>query len=414
LQGSKRIGFWGSVSSMNIQGCVNIDDLRLAAKSYLPRFVFDYIDGGVEDEISLDVNRRAFDKHKLLPKYLQDVSRVDQSVELFGQKYSRGFGIGPTGLVGLARPGGDIMLAEAARDANIPFVLSGVGTASIESLMDMAPNHTWFQLYVSNDRAITEDLLNRASLAGIRNLMVTVDVPVHSKRERDIRNGLSGDVTLSPSIIGDMLIHPAWLFRAITGGGPVFENWRPYVAPHASLRDIARFVSAQIPFTQTWDTIGRLRDLWQGNFVVKGLQHPEDGLRASEVGVNGVLLSNHGGRALDSAPSPIETMASMRSAIGSETVLMVDSGVRRGADIVKCYAAGADFVFVGRSTLYGAAAFGRPGADHAISIISQEVELCLSQIGIPVLKDVDEHAFVPTPSARARTKKLEVPQCPCE
>lgn len=366
----------------------NIDMLREAARRRLPRLVFDYIDGGAEDERCMRRNREAFEALELLPHYLVDVSRVDQATTLFGRTWNSGFGIGPTGLAAFARPGADLMLAEAARAAGIPFVLSGAGTASVEAVCRQAPGHAWYQLYVSRDAGITADLLRRARDAGVDTLMLTVDVPVHSKRERDIRNGFVPPVRPSLAMLLDFLSHPAWLAGFVRHGMPRFENWAPYAGPNAGAQAIADLFTAQIPFTQTWRELESLRALWPGKLVIKGILAVDDALRARDAGADGLLISNHGGRAFDSAPSPLRQLPAIRAAVGPELALLLDSGVRRGSDIIKARALGADFVFVGRPTLYGVAAGGLKGAQQAVDILRHEIELALAQMGQPRLAAV--------------------------
>lgn len=213
---------------MSLNRACNTEEVRAAAQRYLPRLVFDYIDGGAEDEVCMRRNREAFEALKLVPRYLVDVSHVDQSAELFGRRYRCSFGIGPTGLAAFARPGADQMLAEAAAAFDVPFVLSGAGTACVEAVCKLAPKNTWYQLYVARDARITADLLRRARDAGVETLMLTVDVPVHSKRERDIRNGFVPPVKPDLRMLIDMLSHPGWLLKFFLHGMPRFENWAPY------------------------------------------------------------------------------------------------------------------------------------------------------------------------------------------
>lgn len=376
---------------MSIEAACNIDMLRTAAKQYLPRLVFDYIDGGAEDEICMRHNREAYEAVKLLPNYLVDVSAVDQSTTLFGRTYKSSFGIGPTGLAAFARPGADLLLAQAAAEADIPFVLSGAGTASVEAVCKLAPKNTWYQLYVARDAAITADLLRRARDAGVEVLVLTVDVPVHSKRERDIRNGFVPPVKPNLAMLIDMLSHPAWLLNFFRHGMPRFENWAPYasqqVGKAANAQQIADFFTAQIPFTQTWRELEALRRLWPGKLIVKGIMSGGDAQRAMQAGADGLLLSNHGGRAFDSAPSPLELLPAIRASVGN-LPLLLDSGIRRGSDIIKARALGADFAFVGRPTLYGVAAGGLAGAQKAVAILHHEIELALAQMGRPVLAEL--------------------------
>lgn len=374
---------------------VNIDDLRRLARRRLPRFVFDYIDGGAEDEAGLARNVDAWRGLQLVPRYLVDVSRVEQSTMLFGQCQASAFGIGPTGLAGFARPGADLMLARAAAQAGIPFVLSGAGTASVEAVARAVQAPFWYQLYVSRDAAITADLIRRAREAGVETLMLTVDVPVHGKRERDIRNGFVPPVRPSPALLWDMLCHPRWLAGIARHGLPRFENWAPYAGPGASATAIAAFFTSQIPFTQTWRDLESFRQRWPGRLVIKGILHPDDARRAVALGVDGIVVSNHGGRQLDCAPTAVEAFPALREAVGPGFTLMLDGGVRRGADVVRARALGADFVFLGRASLFGVAAGGEQGAAHAIDIIKREIDQTLAQTGSPQLAQLGPDCLAP-------------------
>lgn len=380
---------------MSIQRAPHIEALRQLAQRRLPRLVFDYIDGGAEDETGLARNREAFQDMQLLPRYLVDVSQRDQSTPLLGRRYAAPFGLGPTGLAGFARPGADLMLADAAVAANIPFVLSGAGTASIEAVAQRAPQHAWYQLYVSRNAPITADLVRRARDAGIKTLMLTVDVPVHGKRERDIHNGFVPPVKPTAAALLNMLAHPGWLMDVLRHGLPRFENWAPYAGAGASARAVGEFFASQIPFTQTWRDLDTLRQQWPGKLVIKGILHPADALRALESGADGIVVSNHGGRQLDSAPSSLAVFPAIRAAVGERLALMLDGGVRRGSDIVKAKALGADFVWVGRAPLYGVAAGGLAGAQRAIDILQEEIDLTMAQIGVAHVADLGADSLYP-------------------
>lgn len=360
---------------------INIEDLRRMAQRRLPRIVFDYIDGGVEDESGLQRNRQAFERWRLVPHYLTDISQRSQRASLFGREYAAPFGIAPTGLAGFARPGADLLLARAAADADLPFIMSGAATASIERVVSVAPRHSWFQLYVSRETRITDDLIRRAADAGVETLVLTVDVPVHSKRERDWRNGFVPPVRPTPACVADMLCHPAWLAGLIRHGLPRFENWAPYVVQGAGAGEIAAFFTSQIPFTQTWRDLERIRLNWHGKLVLKGVLAPRDAVEAQRLGVDGLIISNHGGRQLDTAPAALEMLPPIRAALGQGMTLMLDGGIRRGSDVLKAWALGADFVFVGRAPLYGVAADGLAGASRALEILKQEIDLTLAQLG---------------------------------
>jgi len=370
---------------MNIDHAINIEDLHRLARRRLPRIVFDYIEGGLEDEHCLRRNEAAFQRYRLVPRYLVDVSTRTQSATLFGRTYGSPFGIAPTGLVGLYRRGGDLMLAEAAAAANIPFVMSGGSNAALEAAARIAPDHTWYQLYGARDTKISEDQIRRARDAGLGALVLTVDVPVRSKRERNIRNGWSLAVKLKPSTVLEALTHPAWVAEYLRHGGvPAFENWAPYAGAGAGPAEIVSHYTSQFPApAQTWRELEIYRRLWPRTLIVKGILHPDDAVRAAQIGADGVIVSNHGGRQLDRAPAPIDVFPAIKAAVGDKLTLMLDSGVRRGSDIVVALCLGARFVFVGRAAVYGVAAGGRPGAKKAIEILRDEIDLVMGQIGCP-------------------------------
>jgi L-lactate dehydrogenase (cytochrome)/(S)-mandelate dehydrogenase len=373
---------------MRVEDAINIEDLRRMAKRRLPRIAFDFIEGGLEDEIGLARNEGAFREHRLVPRYLVDVSTRDQSRWLFGRRHRSPFGIAPTGIAALFRPGADLMLAEAAAGADIPFIMSGASTASLEKAARIAPDHTWYQLYAAADMAISEDLIRRSADAGLAAFVVTVDVPVPSKRERNLRNGFTTPLTLTPSIVWDGLTHPRWLLDYLRHGTPVLENWTPY-AGRGDSDGVQNFFRSQQRAGQTWRELEAYRRLWPRKLVVKGVLHPDDARRCAELGVDGIMVSNHGGRQLDRAPSPLEVLAAIKAAVGERMTVMLDSGIRRGADILMALGLGADFVFVGRATLYGAAAGGLAGVNRAIAILREEIDTVMGQIGCPSLDHLD-------------------------
>src|SRR6266851_4162943 len=377
--------------TMNVNRAINIDDLRKMAKRRLPRIAYDFIEGGVEDELGIARNEAVYDRERLVPHYLVDVSKRDQSADLFDRKYASPFGVSATGLAALFRPGADLMLAEAAAAANIPFMMSGMSTASIEAAARVAPTHSWYQLYVARKRAITLDQIKRVSDAGFGTLVVTVDVPTPSKRERNLRNGFGLPPRLSPALVLDALRHPGWLADYLRHGMPRFDNWVQYARPDSGTHSINTFASGQVPDqTTTWKDLEEFRKLWQRHLVVKGILHRADAIRAAELGVDGIIVSNHGGRQLDQAPAALEVLPGINAAVGDKVTLMIDGGVRRGADVIMAMCHGARFVFVGRATLYGAAAGGVAGVQRAISILREEIDLTLAQIGCPNARELDE------------------------
>ena len=370
---------------MNIDKCINLDDLRVLAKKRVPKLVYDFIEGGVDDEAGLERNESAFARRSLVPRYMVDISTLDQSVHLFGRTWSSPYGIAPTGGIGNYRHGGDLMLARAARDANIPFIMSGAATASMEDMAHEAPEHGWYQMYAAKDRSISQDMIRRAADLGIPALVVTVDVPVGANRERNRRNGFSRPLKLTLATKLDALRRPLWLKDYMRHGFAMLENWQSYAPPGSSAREVAEFMAGQVPTSLTWADIERFRALWPRTLILKGIMRTDDAIRAADIGVDGLMVSNHGARQLDRAPAPLDVLPALDAAVGDRVVLMLDGGVRRGADILIALASGAKFVFLGRPTLYGAVAGGAAGAVKAVDILRDEIAKVMAQIGCPSL-----------------------------
>ena len=374
-----------------MKGVVNIEDLRKLAKKRLPKIAYDFIEGGTDDETGLVTNEQAFRQARIVPRYLVDVSARDQSTTLFGRTYSSPIGIAPTGLAALFRRGADLMLAEAARDANVPFIMSGSSTASIEDLGKLAPDHGWYQLYSSKDEAISEDLIKRTADAGLKTLVFTVDVPEGSNRERNQRNGWGRPLKLSLATKLEALEHPAWMLEWIRHGTPYFSNWAKYAGAGASAEKVADLVAYQNRAPMTWKHVERFRSIFKGNFVLKGIMHPDDAIRAHSLGVDGIMVSNHGARQLDNAPSPLQVLPAINEAVGDKMTVMFDGGIRRGLDAIIALCMGAKFVFQGRPTLYGVTAGGVQGAKAALGIFRKEVDVSMAQIGATKISDLGPH-----------------------
>jgi (S)-mandelate dehydrogenase len=371
-----------------VDRAVNVDDLRKLAKRRLPKIAYDFIEGGLEDERGIARNAEAFGEFRLVPRYGVEVARIDQSTTLFGRKFASPIGIAPTGLGGLFRRGADLLLAEAARDADVPFIMSGSSTGLIEDLARIAPAHGWYQLYLAKDRRISEDMVRRARDAGLSTLAITLDVPVNSKRERNVRNGFVRPLRLTFRTKLEACLHPDWLVDYLRYGMPVLSNWQAYAPKGASAAEIAEFVASQTPSPVLWRDVEAFRRQWPGNLVLKGIMHPEDAVRAAALGVDGIIVSNHGGRQLDRAPGPIEVLPAIHAAVGDKLTLMYDSGIRRGSDVIIALCLGAKFVFMGRPTLYGVAAGGMAGASRALQILKQEIGTAMAQLGAPDIASI--------------------------
>ncbi|MFT8244724.1 alpha-hydroxy acid oxidase [Roseomonas sp. BN140053] len=367
----------------------SIDDLRRMARRRVARIAFDYFDGGVESEKGMARNRSAFDDVTLFPRYMVDVSVRDSSVELFGKRYAAPYGISPTGLGNLAWPGTDLAIARTARARNLPFVLSTPASTDIETVAAAAPGQVWFQLYVPRERRVREDLLRRADAAGIRVLVVTVDVPIPAKRERDLRNGFVLPLRLNARNLLDLATHPEWSLATLRAGAPRLRNLLPYVPQRSGAQTLAAFMAEQIAPSNDWSLLDDLRRLWPHTLVVKGLLTAADARIAVERGADGVAVSNHGGRQLDAGPAPLHALPAVVEAVAGKVPVLFDSGVRRGGDILKALALGASFVFAGRPTLYGAGAGGEAGVDRAVGILLDEFDRALGQLGCPRAAEIN-------------------------
>jgi len=366
----------------------SIRDLKEAARRRLPRIIFDYIEGGAEDETCIDRNRLGWERLEIVPRFLRDVSGVEQSVQLFGRTYSSPFGIAPMGMTAITHRDADLLLAEAAHAANIPFLLSGASNSSIEKVAKVAPS-AWYQLYIPRDPSIRSDLIRRVADAGLGTLVVSIDVPIYSKRERDIRNGWIRPYKPTLPAKLEALRHPGWVFDYLRRGIPFLENWQTYAPAGANPIEVANVYAKQSFAVQTWEIIQEIREQWQGPLILKGILHPDDAARAVEANADGLIVSNHGGRQFDRAPTPVAMLPSVCAAVKGRVPVMVDSGIMRGSDVVVAMCMGASFAFIGRAALYAVAAYGRTGVDRAIAILQQEIHLALATMGCPRIQDVD-------------------------
>ncbi len=370
-----------------------IDDLRELAIRRLPGFVSDYLERGAGDGGGVARNVDAFRKYRLVPRALVPVSPVDTRAELFGRAYASGFGISAIGTTGIYRRHADEMLAEVARDTNVPFILSGSASASVEAISRIAPEQTWYQLYGAKHMRLTMHMVDRARDCGVRVLVYTVDYPIPPRSEVATRTGISLATGPSfrqiPSLLLDALRHPRWTTRYLVGGGmPKLESWAPYAPAGSGARQVARFYIDNWLSQQTWHDLAAIRKRWDGALVVKGLVHPDDVKRALELGGDAVTISNHGGNKLDCMHACLDTLALIRNAVGREMPLFFDGGIRRGSDIVVATALGADHCFVGRATLYGVAADGVAGARRAVDILQSELTYTMAMTGCPTLADI--------------------------
>ncbi|MBO6782787.1 MAG: alpha-hydroxy-acid oxidizing protein [Alphaproteobacteria bacterium] len=382
-----------------VSSALNIEDLRKMAGRRLPSFLFDYVEYGHADGASVARNKAAFDKYQMLSRVLVKVVPPDTRRTVFGREYDLPFGISAVGGLGIFRPGADRFLAEVAREANIPFMLSGVSTESIETVARIAPDHVWFQLYPAREFALTERLIGQARNAGCEVLVVSVDYPIQNKSEVPQRSGVTPiggiDWAKLPSIAGDLATHPRWLLEFLRSGGmPKMESWMPYAPAGSSPKDIAKYFASVWPPNLVWEDVERIRALWKGKLVLKGLMEPGDVSRAYEVGADAVSLSNHGGNKLNIVPATVDCLAPARDVAPEGSTLFLDGGIRRGSDVVKAAALGADFCFLGRAFLYGVAAGGRDGARRVVEIVRDDLSYTLAMLGIPDMYSVDPALLV--------------------
>jgi (S)-mandelate dehydrogenase len=355
---------------------VDVEDYRLLAQRRLPKMVFDYLEGGADDETGLKHNHEIFERYRLMPRRLVDVSKRILATTLFGRPSTMPVAIAPTGLNGIFWPHGDIVLARSAAKAGIPFILSTPSSDSIEEVARHSDGDRWFQLYVVQ-RELAANLTQRAKDNGYSTLVLTTDVAVNGNRERDLRNKFGVPAQFTPRTILDGMMHPRWSLSFIRNGIPQLAN---FAAANATSVDAqAAVMSRQMDASFDWQALRELRDAWSGTLIVKGLLRTEDAERCQSLGVDGIVLSNHGGRQLDGAAAPIEALEATRSA--TRLPILIDSGFRRGEQIIKALCLGASGVLLGRTTLYGLAARGGAGVDEVLCIIRAELDRTLALIG---------------------------------
>lgn len=359
----------------------SVMDYRAQARKRLPRLAFDYLDGGAEDGASLRRNVAAFGALEFVPEVLADVTDCHLQTTVLGAAAAMPAIVGPTGLNGLFWPDADVHLARAAHRAGLPFVLSTASTSLLEEVRAAGAGELWLQLYVQRDRRIAEHLMDRAWGSGYTALFLTVDVPVHGNRDHDKRNGFQLPLRPSGRLLLDLAAHPGWCWRMLRGGGPQLKNLAVSSNARENITEQASALSRQMDLALTWDDIDWLRRRWRGRIVIKGIQTLADARRAKARGVDGIVLSNHGGRQLECAPCPLEVLPEVAAELGQSLDVLVDGGVRRGSDIAKAVALGARAVLLGRAPLYGLAGRGPGGAGEVLAILRAELENTLRLLG---------------------------------
>ncbi|MDQ5847457.1 MAG: alpha-hydroxy-acid oxidizing protein [Pseudomonadota bacterium] len=379
----------------DLSRAVNIEDLRVLAKRRLPRAIFDFFDGGAEDEVTLRENRAAFERVRLLPRVLVDVSKVETAIDLLGKPSAMPLAIAPTGGISAGRFGAELILARAAKAFGVPFTMATPSAFTIERVAEEVGGRLWFQLYAVRDREFRKKLVSRARDAGYEAILVTVDLPVSGKRERDPRNGFHTPYSPNWRNSRDVVLKPAWALDMLRNGLPGMANLEGYRFSAPAGTDIVTAVGREMDAGLDWEYIKQLREQWPGKLLLKGVERADDAERAAALGCDGVVVSNHGGRQLDGAAATLEALPEVSRAVGNKLTVLLDGGVRRGVDILKARALGAHGVLTGRATLFGAMAGGEPGARRALEILSSELVRAMQLCGVPSAAQIGSHLLAP-------------------
>lgn len=369
----------------------SIDDLRNKARKKIPKFAFEYLDGGCNEDVNLHRNTSELRAVQLKPKYLKNHGGSSTKTKLFGIEYDAPFGIAPVGLQGLMWPNAPEILAKAAFKHNIPFILSTVTTTSIERASELTEGKAWFQLYHPTENRLRDDLIKRAEAAECPVLVILCDVPSFGFRPRDIRNGLAMPPKMNLSNILQIFKRPHWSLETLKHGKPSFEVLKPYMPKDLDLKQLGKFMDQTFTGRLNEEKIKPIRDLWKGKIVLKGVASHYDVEQAIRLGLDGVIVSNHGGRQLDAGQSSIKPLTSIAEKYGGQIKVMMDSGIRSGPDVARALASGAKFTFMGRSFMYGVSALGKQGGHHTISLLKTELQQVMEQICCEHVEDFPNH-----------------------
>lgn len=364
-----------------------IADLRKRAHQRIPLVAKEYMETGTDDDLSLNRNRTALDEIRFNPRFLRGQLKSEIGTELFGKTYSLPFGIAPVGLMGLMWPNAEVICAKAAAKYNIPYCLSTLATEAPERVGPHGGQNGWFQLYTPKEKELAYKFLDRAKNSGFHTLVITIDIPMPSRRQRTKRAGLQTPPKITPNFIWQGITHPAWSLATLKRGLPSLRM----VSAHSDFKDmmsVEKFVSNQVGGNLSWDYVKILKDYWDGPVLLKGIMRPDDAQRAVDLGFDGIIVSNHGGRQFDGAPASIEVLPQIVAKVGDQTKIIFDSGIRSGLDIIKAIALGADFVLLGRAFIYGVAALGNIGAEHTINILKEEIVCNMVNMGIESIEDI--------------------------
>ena len=372
----------------------SIDDLRKKAQRRIPKFAFEYLDGGCNEDVNLLKNTAELRKVELVPRYLTE--KIDQpslSTTLFGHTYDAPFGIAPIGLQGLMWPKATEILAKASLQHNIPFILSTVTTANIETVSKLTEGRAWFQLYHPAEESLKNDIINRLEAVQCPVLVLLCDVPSFGYRPRDIRNGLAMPPRMTLNNIIQIAMHPNWALNTLLNGQPEFANLKPYMPKGLNMKELGQFMNRTFNGKLDKDKISAIRNAWKGKLVLKGVASTEDVETAIQLGFDGIIVSNHGGRQLDAGQSSIASLMDIVPSYKEKITIMVDSGIRSGPDVARAMAAGADFTFMGRSFMYGVAALGNKGAGHTIAITKTQLQQVMEQLCCKNISQLPQHLY---------------------
>ena len=369
----------------------SVEDLRKRAKERIPKFAFEYLDGGCNADINLQKNMTDIHEVELRPEYLRAHTHSSMKVSLFNHEYDAPFGIAPVGLQGLMWPNAAEILAKAAFESNVPFVLSTVTTSSIEKIAEITEGKAWFQLYHPAEEKVTNDILKRAEDSGYDVLVILADVPTFGYRPRDIRNGLAMPPTMSLRNILQVLGKPNWALQTLKHGQPAFKTLEPYMPKGLDLKQLGAFMDATFSGRLNEEKIKVLRDKWKGKIVIKGIANVIDVEKSIALGMDGIIISNHGGRQLDPGESTIHSLQKIITEYKGKIKIMIDGGIRSGPDIARMLASGAEFTFMGRPFMYGVAALGKEGGNHTINILKTQLQQVMEQLCCEKVEDLHNH-----------------------
>ena len=371
----------------------NIADLRDAARKRLPKTIFEFIDGGAFDEVTLRANRTDFEKHRFMTRVLTDVTTRDHSTSIIGTPASAPLVMAPTGLAGILHRSGELSASRAAFAAGVPYCLSTMSTCSIEQIAQASDVHRWFQLYVLRDRGLTKTMIERARATGCKALVLTVDTKVQGPRERDMRNGFTVPPKFTLGTMIDFARHWQWLFDVGLGPKVTFRNFDGTAAQSGNAVTITQFIAGQYDLSISWKDVDWFKSVWGGPIALKGVLSPEDAKIAVDHGVDAIIVSNHGGRQLDGAISAIDALPGVVAAVAGRAEVILDGGVRRGSDVVKALCLGARACMIGRAWLYGLASGGETGVAKALDILIQEIDITMTLLGRTTLEELGPHCL---------------------